>query len=43
MEPKHPDRSRGERMKLWGVILIALLILALILARHAIELRRMMR
>jgi len=30
-------------MKLWGVILIALLILALILARHAIELRRMMR
>jgi hypothetical protein len=31
-----PDRERGERMKLWGVLIIALLVLAFIVARHAL-------
>jgi hypothetical protein len=32
-----PDLHQGERRKLWGVILIALLVLAFILIRHALE------
>ncbi len=34
MAENGPDRERGERMKLWGVILITLLIVALLYARH---------
>jgi hypothetical protein len=36
VEPNAPDRWRGERMKLWGVLLIVLAILAFTLIRHAI-------
>jgi hypothetical protein len=39
VEPKQPDRWGGERMKLWGVLLIALLIIVFVLARHALEKR----
>jgi hypothetical protein len=39
VEPDRPDRWRGERMKLWGVLIIALFIVIFILARHALEVR----
>jgi hypothetical protein len=39
VDPKPPDRWRGERMKLWGVLLIALLLIVFVLVRHALEKR----
>jgi hypothetical protein len=33
---KQPDRWRGERMKLWGVLLIALVILVFLVARYTL-------
>jgi hypothetical protein len=39
VEPKQPDRWQGERMKLWGVLLIALLLIMFALVRHALEKR----
>ncbi|WP_266190033.1 hypothetical protein [Candidatus Korobacter versatilis] len=37
MEPKQPDRWRGERMKMWGVMFVVLLIILFLLVRHALE------
>jgi hypothetical protein len=37
VEPNQPDRWRGERMKLWGVLLIVVLLLVFVLVRHAIN------
>ncbi|HEY3930402.1 MAG TPA: hypothetical protein VGL89_18660 [Candidatus Koribacter sp.] len=34
MDPKQPDRWRGERMKLWGVLIITVLIVAFLYAHH---------
>jgi hypothetical protein len=39
VEPNQPDRLRGERLKLWGVLLIALLIIAFVVARYLLEKR----
>jgi hypothetical protein len=34
VEEKQPDKWRGERAKLWGVVVVTLLVIVFLLVRH---------